>query len=823
MKRFVLVFVSLLLIFPGVLAGCGPKSAETVAKKKVAKSPFSFDYQTDSKDAAFFAKGDTFNTLHASSPLYGGTKAYPNAQLAEFEVARKKKAGQVEKSAQSLVESSRKLRKETEKLRQAFLDFLTAAYKADKGFKPMVEESFAGISTRHTKAEVLDIEYTALAKGNSKNAFADSFAGYLGIHKAVEFSTAALRDVEEISGAAALGLELAGKSKKPAVKKAAKKMDRQMSEFDDLLPDIKQVVVKQERLDYGLRQLQTADYYLAKEANDFMASNMSSVKAAADKIKPRGPIDKQDAKFMKDYVKLVDGFRKQLAGELKKIDKKNLVAVESAPGRGWLPWAWAAEPGENYGRALQVLSEPPKAPEPGWLSKGWSAIKTTVRGAKTAVGVTLDTAGVAVRNVSRIGFGVYNGESPSTIWQDMQENTRVIRDNYNRGISGASTFNTAGEYLGAVETGAGSAVESGVEETIGKGWTSWALGGITKTTVGMFTGLGKGIFKVSKTDATNVELVEGTLDVGLSLIGGSKVIIKGSQVPGLFRGLGSEAMLAGQEGLNFLRSLANNRSKKAIIAEMAELLGKKALSSGEVTALIRNSAELEARQALTATLREARKNVLAEMGRILKEGGRTALTESLQGIKGQLDDLFRASFERNLGGIRQALNTAGGATARDYLDNLIGSWADDLIKGAVKDIMTSAPQPSEMNGNWAGTMKITAVNPALLDDDKSNDPEGCDFTIDFSELKGKTSPIEWNLSLDDSGHGTLTLADDGGSGPASYADGKLTAGPAKEGGTLNLSGTFTRDDNGYISGAGGGRLVAKGGWFAKISWSVTPK
>jgi hypothetical protein len=45
-------------------------------------------------------------------------------------------------------------------------------------------------------------------------------------------------------------------------------------------------------------------------------------------------------------------------------------------------------------------------------------------------------------------------------------------------------------------------------------------------TVGMFTGLGKGIYKLANKESTAGTLIEGGLDVGLSLIGGSKTVLQ---------------------------------------------------------------------------------------------------------------------------------------------------------------------------------------------------------------------------------------------------------------------------------------------------------
>ena len=98
-------------------------------------------------------------------------------------------------------------------------------FKADPKFKKLVEASFAKIAEYKTEAAVVDAEYQSLADSKSKNRFAQSFTTYLQIDKALELSVIALLNVEETAGMAALGLELAEKSKNSEVKKAAKKVE----------------------------------------------------------------------------------------------------------------------------------------------------------------------------------------------------------------------------------------------------------------------------------------------------------------------------------------------------------------------------------------------------------------------------------------------------------------------------------------------------------------------------------------------------------------------------------------------------------------------
>ena len=133
-------------------------------------------------------------------------------------------------------------------------------------------------------------------------------------------------------------------------------------------------------------------------------------------------------------------------------------------------------------------------------------------------------------------------------------------------------------------------------------------------------------------------------------------------------------------------------------------------------------------------------------------------------------------------------------------------------------------------------MKITGINPKLTDNDKSNDPkpgeseEGCDVDpatvdVDFSDLIGKTFPLEMTVDIGESGSGAVTLGSEGssGSGSASYSTGRISATIDQGGGSFKLTGTFTRDDNGNVSAGGSGTMMGAGDWFAKVSWRATPK
>jgi hypothetical protein len=70
-------------------------------------------------------------------------------------------------------------------------------------------------------------------------------------------------------------------------------------------------------------------------------------------------------------------------------------------------------------------------------------------------------------------------------------NFTQIKANYDKDKSGSEIWKSAGQGMERVEDTAGGAASGAVEYVVGKGWTSRAVGNITKMTVGMFTGLGK--------------------------------------------------------------------------------------------------------------------------------------------------------------------------------------------------------------------------------------------------------------------------------------------------------------------------------------------
>lgn len=796
-KKFTSTILIAVLLTLSIMVGGGGCGGKTVSGPE-EKNPFNFDYKIDQTNVDFFVKGDTVNTLIADTPFYTGAQPLPGQRTSEFDTARANKVKEIKQEADTLFQTVDKMKPQLANLRTAYLSYLTISSKEEPKLAGFTKETFDKVAFLMSKEQIVESQYKSISSDNIANSNAKSLADYIKVAKAVELGGLYLQDIDNISVYAALAINATEGHSNQKIKEASEKLDGDMEALDDLKSDVEAVMSSMSKIDYGFKQLDTCDYYLALEATEFITSSLPDLKAKVGILAPKGRLTAEDIKFTKAYLSYFEKVNDTLKQSLNSVDKTKLIPIDQQQESS-VPFAYAAgkNTGQNYANAYRAVAQAPRtaapAAEDGYLAKGWSGVKTVVRGAKTVVGVGLDTLGAAAANISQIGIGIYRGQPAEQIWEGMEQNSKEIIENYKLGISGASTLKTAGEYLEGAETGIGQAAEGAVDKTIGQGWTSWAVGGVTKATVGMFTGLGRGIYQVANTDATTGEIAEGTANIVLSFVGGSKVIIKGSQVPGLLRGLSQEGRLVGAQGLNIINTLGNNAEKKVVLQQIGSILANNKFTKQEMLAMVSNSLELEAKEATARSLSAMRAQLTAQMTQILKEGGEAALQSSRQEFTDNLADLLKKSFARNMQGYLEAIKTVVGESSKDYFDNLIGGWVDGFLSGLIKDVLAGPPEAPEMVGTWNGAMVVMYVPAKPMKTSGSGKNEGCDMNIDFSKIKGKSIPLKWQVMRD----GTFMWVGDKGKGkklPYTFRNSNFYVKYTEQGSTLTLLGKAERGE-----------------------------
>ena len=685
--------------FFGGSSSSGKGTSGNTSTAAQTKAPFTIDYKLDDSNIGFYTQGDNIQTLLAAGPFYTGSQPLPSQGTGAYDSARTKKIADIVKESETLAQTISKVKPQMAVMRTAFLNYLTVIQQEEPKLAAFVKNTFDQITSLAIQEQLIESEYNCTAKSGSTNSLTASFLDYTKVEKSVALGGLYLQDVNNIQTYAAIALKAADNHPKAAIKTANAQLDKDLSTLDSMTLDLAALGSSIGKIDFGIKQLYTASYYFSKSANAFMTTLLPDLKAKAASLTPREGLTAENITAIKAYVSLMGNWQTQMSQRTNSFNKSELIALES-PKQDW--WAvfdnrvYAADLPDDYSTGVSSLTiplkyEPPKKDDTSYLAKGWSGIKTVLQSAQTVVGVTIDSAGAVVANTSAIPLGWYYGNSLKDVIKIQTDNLKEVAANYNNGTSGSETLKTAGDYLDGAETGARGVVESGVEKaTGGFGVISWGTGAITQATVGMFTGLGKGLYKLADKQSDTTRIVEGSLDVGLSLIGGSKIIMTGSKVPNLVKGVAGEIEMTGKMAVTYVESTIANAERSTLTKEMAALLAKNKLTQAEVAKLISNSIEIQAKEQMAQGLAVFRDRMTAEMTQIIKTQGANALAAAKETMKSSLNDMLKEQFTLSMQGILKATGKVVGTSTKEYLDNLVAGWADDLIKGQITAAVDAA-------------------------------------------------------------------------------------------------------------------------------------
>lgn len=783
----VLVVVILLVLPKGLL---GPRS----------KDPFTFDYETDKASISGLTENDEMATLLACSPFYPGAKQYSGINTTDFDRSRERKVQEIIRESNDLAENAIKMKSDMDQLRTTVMTYLTVCMKSDPTAEKYVRESGKRILTLMTKEAVAEAQFKSYST-DSQNAFTKTYIQYLKASKAVQLGTLYMEDLNNMLVIAALGVDGAAVSAKPAIKEAGTKLDQAMGEFDGLMNQSSELMRGIYSIQYCFKQLQTGDYYYALSAVTFIRQSMPKLKETAAGLKPNKYMDEQAIASTKDYLRKFDNLSIEMQKYLDSIPKDSLVQVSLyQPGSGYAvaqgsevaasPYTLAAK--GNAALSSRVADGISSIFSAGAsvAKAGWSGIKTTVHGIQSTVGLGVDIAGTGVANITRIPVGMYYGNTLKECWTDMEANSQQIITNWKNNQSGSSTMRTAKSYFDSVDDGGEYVVSTGVEKTIGKGWISWGTGKVGKAVVGIFTGLGKGIALVGNRDANTSDYVIGTIEIGGAMLGGSKLVIRGTQLPGMVKGLAQSSWIGAKGAWNTLGKMLTQLDKNEMTALIREAAAR-GMSSPGLTARVAIA------DAMIAAANSANAALKAEFRNIIQTGVSAGWANFNATLRSSLNEFVRKQFTANMRGVLSII----GDTPGEFVDNVVAQWADDALKSMVDEVMAEPPQPAELKGLWTGKTLITAVT--VPEPSEKAKKEGCNFD-EIKKLKGQNCATSVNMSGSPSGSGqaTVNIAFKAGkgqpfSGRYTYSNGDVSITNAAKGVTITLKGKAIRQTQGY--------------------------
>jgi hypothetical protein len=599
-----------------------------------------------------------------------------------------------------------------------------------------------------------------------------------------------------------------------------------MIEFDGMFKQIGDVVSGIQSIRYGMKQLNTADYYFASSAVVFMRNSIPKLKETAANLKANPYMDDKAVAFTKDYLNKFDKLSIQMQKYLDSVPKTQLLEISSSQVNNGFAWAGeesgtAPSPALIQARGNESLAKKIADGVSSIASKGadvvstgWNGIKTVVHGAQSTLGVGLDVAGTGVANIARFPVGWYYGNTNKECWEDMQANSREIITNWNNNKSGAATMTTANQYINNVDDVGEWIASKGVEKTIGEGWVSWGTGKVARAVAGVFTGLGKGITLVGNRDAQASDYVIGAIEISSAAIGGSKLIIKGSQVPGLLKGLGQTSWISAKGALNTFRSMIAGMEKAEAEAALKQVFKNGiGIFQGQLVTPWSLVGRVAIADAMKAAMAQANKALKAELANIINSGVKAGWTNFNQTLRDSLNDFLKKKFTLSI----KSLASAVGENPAAFADTVIASWNENVLKEMVDQAMAEAPQPAELKGLWTGTTLITSV--IVPEVSAKAKKEGCNMDK-LKELKGKSLPTSIRFSGSPSGSGSATVSmqfqpgkGQPFTGRYTYNKGSISIKHSAKGASVGLDGKVQRMTQGYAMN-GKTRIRYGGGGFS---------
>jgi hypothetical protein len=798
------------------------------------KQPFTTDYTLSQGDYDFFVGSDTVDTAIVHSPFYPGNQPLPSQNTAEYENARWEKVKAIVADADALVKAAKAAEPALTALRSEYVSFLEKVRTSEPKAATFIGSSMTTVTALGIKEILAERGYAALMATEATTAYASTMRDYLKVVRAVEYGSLMLEDANTLVAHAALISQGIGGDGSAGAKAAAAEFDAKATRLvADAVAALEPVAAGIDRIDQGMTLLASGDYYFSREALGWMASESAKLGPQVETLAPRGDLTQEQVGDIKTAYGAFQEWNAALSAELASLDTSRLVAVEGAIPFGIMPFlgtAYAAEgdvlynPGADYSSSIAAMSKAPEQKQ-GLLSATWSGVKTIFGAAKTTLGVTLDATAAGVKNIETIGCGLYYGNDRWEIWDELKANAKVTADNYKNGVSGSTILTTANGYLDAVEAGAGETIggwtKSGIEKTWGKGkiadGVGWATGGLTKVTTGMFTGLAKGIYKVANTKSSTADVASGIVEIGLSCIGGSKVLIKGTQIPGLLKGGFQAVKNAKNAFVNLAGSAGDAKIRGQLTKELGELIAKNNLTKEQAAALVSNTIKVEIAEAVSAMMTRNRAAYIKAIRDLIAAGGTGLKTNFVGGIKSSLQDLLEKGFSKSLQGVLDAGTTVIGGTLSDYIDNLVGSQLDPLLTDLINAALAIPPDPDQMDGSWTGSFVITKVD---IPEEYTKQAKEANCAALFKQLEGKSQAMGLKLNT---GSGSATMSSGKGSskGSCEYSGGSISMAFTSNGTTMSFKGTAKLTKEGVKMGGSFSMPYPKTKIMISGTWSAT--
>jgi hypothetical protein len=818
-----IISIAALLLFTGCQNGAptGTETAQVPASTatetaKTPAAPFNMDYDTE-QNLDFFTKPESLEFLASGGPYYISPNTLPMPAFEEFNKLKQAKIDETMKITDELIANANSLEGKIRQYESSLFAVLGVAAGEDRNSGELTTEN---VNERafYVSKELITSSYIKSLPASSEDPYITAGANYHKSMLALEMGQIVLDDYTSLLLNAGHVYDLLQSSSNETVKTALSGFDKEMEAAGDAKTQIEGIIAKSAELDAALRQLATADYYMAQTSVEYLKMEIPKAKTALESIKASEDFSEEDIALAKQYVAIYEELVKDLENRLANLKDKDQLLLAKTTGS--VPAAHA-DFYSAYESTKSVLSSGVSAVGSGiatTVDYGWAATKATVHGAQIVAGSVVEGAGTITKSTFDFYSGLYYGNSLADIKARQNENYANWWDKSKNGTAGSETLKLGGEILDKSEDIVSGIITAPIKYTWGEGYVTWAVGGVAKMGAGVFTSLGKGIFKLANPEATREDMFWGAFDLATSLLGGSSTVVKASQVT---EGGAKAAKNFLDQGATYLAKILG-KSKAAKLADRLE----------EINTLLKQSGlDKEVKAALKKELKQTKNEInrLKNVANALEESSQTLKKEISDGVnnfkqnskdlvKKNLNDqaenvskTFKEDIESSVSGyVKKFLDPI--KSPSDIFDNYIHGELDKFLAGEGKDFIAKTLIPWLMgnyDGVYAGDWKTQVGSfpvAVTVADSKITGQGTISFSANGVSVK---SNISINGTVDGKGgiSGTMSQTGQLGGMVAGSGGGGGTIGGDITNGTMTMtysgSGSTTMTVQGYSTTAGG--------------------
>ncbi len=438
----------------------------------------------------------------------------------------------------------------------------------------------------------------------------------------------------------------------------------------------------------------TADHYYVQDVVTNMKAKLPELKKAlADYQGGKEAIDQDVLAMLNEQIGEYEEFSKNLQAYLDSVPEEDLLKEPEFKVSGLIPVARAGfmDTAAWFGGKIVDAGVAVKDTALDYGSAGvnmaWDGTKYVVnKGAEVAVagtkvagkviGTALDAASAVAKTPMDVVNGVYYGNSAKQVLSTIGSNYVGIYNNFQAGTQGHQVYSDTVKILDESDKVFAAGMEGMTKLVMGEGVTSKTVGFAAKIVSGFFTGLGKDAMTALDPNTSTADTLVGLLGVGLSCIGGSGSFLKGSQalkIAGSKVASGSSSLVKGLMAIDgaAIKGGITNFFSGGLKGAFKSLFSKQGLD-----------AALNGTKNVLSATKNTISSSLDDAFNLLKSNG----VENIPGaFKGLFEKKRMLSVFADALGIGESAGKGFAPKALSFLNNIVGSMADDKIKAWVGD------------------------------------------------------------------------------------------------------------------------------------------